>query len=85
MEKFLFFLFILFIFSGAVYEVIILSILFFSSDEVVCNFLFCEFKTIRKISSESCFQNGKMVNCSDMFNINGEFFKNNGEFYKNGK
>lgn len=69
---------------GALFEVVILGIAFFGADEVHCNLLWCEFKTLRRtiqnntiVTSNSiinhnseCYKNGLQINCSEMPDVN---------------
>lgn len=69
-ENLLYKIFAIVIIICAIFEAVIFGIAYFGADEVSCNFLWCEFKTTRTISSststEDCFRNGERINCSEM-------------------
>jgi hypothetical protein len=48
------------------FEGIILAIAYFNADEVSCNLLWCTFKTTIKESRQTCYQNGELINCSEV-------------------
>lgn len=60
--------FLLFVMLGIVFETALLFYAYVNADDVECNLLWCEFKTHRQdsIITQSCFENGVMVNCSSL-------------------
>jgi len=63
-------LFLFCILLCGVYKLILLSIAFFSADEIECNLLYCTFTTKRgtQTITQACFSNGVRVNCSAVWN-----------------
>jgi hypothetical protein len=48
-------------------EAVILGIAFIGADEVDCNFLWCEFKTTKKMATSECYQNGVPIDCEEIY------------------
>ena len=65
-----------------VWEIGLLTYAYFNSDEVICNWLWCEFRTTIQESRIECYENGIMINCSEFTADN--HFCNNGICEVNG-
>lgn len=52
---------------------------YLNADKVKCNWLWCEFTTertnITRTISQTCYENGIKINCSNMDDIRNEFMK----------
>ena len=52
----------------------IFGFLYFTSDEVNCNFIFCEFTKIKENSiNQTCYQNGELIDCGRIINFEDVF------------
>lgn len=69
---------LIFIFIGLflLVNVIVFGILYYTSDEVNCNFIFCEFTKIKEnIINQTCYQDGELIDCKEIINYE-ELMKN---------
>lgn len=61
-------IFIILLIILTLFELCILVVVFFMSDEVTCNWIWCTFKTTISSStySQTCYVNDEQVNCSEI-------------------